>query len=1006
MSQVALIVDITHYQVLPALPIVSGDLSDVKEISKLLSTYGNFQVRYLPRKVQSQGSSLKVVQKELEDLIRALLYPKTAHIPSMALLYFTGHCLQRHQSRSEIFLATSDANPAQGRWGISLSWLQHLLQLSPIQNLIVWLDCCYSEPLNFTFSELTPKLGKSYSLIVTNRCFQMMPQGISLNPSALKVALLQGLNPSSSGMGRVTTLTLTHFMATYLAEYRQPLFYLNLGEPILLTYHAASQHDRESSSPRTRSSCPFPGLRPFQVEESSYFFGRRDLTARLLNKVRLSRFVALVGNSGTGKSSLLKAGLIHSLQTGSSISGSDRWIVRFVQPGEKPLNSLVLALLNPDLSTAERSRQLNQIQPLVHQGANGFRKILEVFFRDRLVLIVDQFEEMFTLCQNALERETFLDCLLGAIAPGTSVSKVSPHHHWQSESQELSRFCCVLSLRADYLGQCLEMQGGCFSNYLQENLIMIPPMDRQTLREVIVEPAQQANFSLNPDLVNTILQDADYGSNTLPLLQYILFQLWRQGKDLQVGAYRELGGIRNSLNQRANLAYEGLTDLEQETAHHIFLALVQMNESGVPLIRGVVNRDLVTPRYTVALINVVVQKLVHEQLLTTEAIPLATGIEQPFLIRLAHEIIAQEWKLLQKWLSNRQDNLRKKQKIEEAAKVWQNVPIKAQKNYLLTGTVLKEARKFQEVQPQLAPSDRVPLSQVAEVFIQASIRTQQREQAKLIALIGIIPLILLVFGGFKLYQQSQFQRYWQIVKDNQGKRESMPRLQALETLNQMGQSLSNQDFNEINLQGINLANANLVKSSFTESFLTGANLSQANLEKADLTQTELTGANLTGANLSQGKLLKSYLTGANFSKVNLGEADLSGANLMRINLTGANLQKAKFAQAELTGANLANADLSNSDLTRANLWGADFSDANLNNTNFSHADLTRVNLAGAKLKGVNLEGANLTNADFSSVNDIPLAQVKSACNWQKATFTEETKRQLAQTKAAKFPACH
>lgn len=87
MSQVALIVDITHYQVLPALPIVSGDLSDVKEISKLLSTYGNFQVRYLPRKVQSQGSSLKVVQKELEDLIRALPYPKTAHIPSMALLY-------------------------------------------------------------------------------------------------------------------------------------------------------------------------------------------------------------------------------------------------------------------------------------------------------------------------------------------------------------------------------------------------------------------------------------------------------------------------------------------------------------------------------------------------------------------------------------------------------------------------------------------------------------------------------------------------------------------------------------------------------------------------------------------------------------------------------------------------------------------------------------------------------------------------------------------------------
>ena len=975
MSQVALVVDISHYQFLPPLhsPFVQG-----KPIPRVLSQYGNFQVKTLPRDHNESGT---VSQRELEEMLLALLLPKGDHIPRVALLYFTGHILCRHQGVTEYFLATSETHPGQGCWGIRWQWLEELLRQSPINHLIVWLDGCYGEAIAWDFQGMIPKAEGSYSLLAACRTFQTQGGRVEIAPSYLATALLQGLEPRSQTTGRVTTLTLTQFVASFLTEYRQSLTYLNLGEPILLTHHPVSNPLWEPPPKVTDIPCPYPGLRPFQVQESDYFLGRSRELAMLLNQVRTSPGVILVGNSGVGKTSLLQAGLMAALAQGDRLSGTSQAEVRYLQPGAQPLNSLALALLDPQLSNAEKHQQLSRLQPLLHQGKEGFRNLLTMAFVQPLYLIVDQFEELFSLCQNPGERETFWECL-GAVIEMTQQER-GPHR-------------VVIALRADYLGHCLEFGPETLREFLQSHLMILSPLTGQVLREVIAEPAQRVKLPLQEDLVNVLYQDVHKLTNPLPLLQYTLLQLWRRGKNqgLLLSTYQELGGLQDCLDRVATEAFDQLSEMEQAAAYHLFLSLLPTPTKGLLVAHRRVNQELVTPRYPLALINLVVQKLAHAQLLATEPVPLATGIDPPSFIHLVHESIPQYWRLLQKWLRDRDRQFNQQQILEEKARDWQNAPLKAQKSYLLTGPALKEAQKLQ-AQGRAAVGESQPLSQVTEVFIQASLRHQQGDRLKLTALIAVIPLVFLIGGAIYLYRQYQFQQYWQIVKDAQDQRESRPRIKALETLNQMGEKLSNQNFNQMNLQGINLSKADLSQSRFTESFLTGANLTKANLRSATFQQTELTGANLTGADLTDANLTQSYLTGANLTGANLQKAALQQANLMRINLSEGNLRQANLSKAELTGAILTQAKLQQTNLQQAKLWGSDLSDSNLSQANLQQADLTRANFSGAKLTNAQLQGANITNADFSTANDLPLSEIKAACGWQNAIFSEEMKQQLA-----------
>jgi uncharacterized protein YjbI with pentapeptide repeats/energy-coupling factor transporter ATP-binding protein EcfA2 len=994
--QIALVVNINAYPVLSSL---QTSAFNRERLGQYLTEYGNFQVRFLPSPKKGEDQTplaqIPVSQKELENAILSLFHPQRERVPQTALLYFTGHGLRKKKGIVEEFLATSDSNPVQGNWGINLQWLQKVFASSPIPQKMIWLDCFYGEELAFDFEECLPPSGGGSSFLATRRGVRLTEEGIDVHNDYFAQALLESLNPFNHLENTITTTALTRFVREYLREHQQKLHYFNLGDAIALTHKPNAAKNAPIRSWSAKNFCPYPGLATFQVEDAPYFYGRTDLIAQLLKEVGQHNFVALVGNSGTGKSSLLRAGLMAHLQSGHSLAGSENWSVRIFHPGDRPLMNLVWTLCDTSLPYAERARQLNQLQSLVQQGANGFQKLVELYFPNRLVLIIDQFEEIFTLCRNSLEQETFLDCLFGFL---DSIEKNIRLDHSKN-----TNFVLVLGLSSDFLEKCLELADNRLAARLQNHLVTITPMAEKALIEVIIEPAKQADLALNSELVAEILKDLDYSSSSLSLLQYTLRKLWRQedNQGLQIPSYRLIGGVQNALDKQATAAYNAFSELEQETVQYIFLALVEQITGRKPIARGVINRELVTPRYSLALIDLVVQKLVHEQLVFTEPVPLSSGeLEQPFFIHLSQVALIQHWKLLQQWLKERQDYLQKKQKIEDTAKEWQNSTLENQKGYLLSGKALTEVKKFQEEQ-----GDRFPLSQVAEVFIQASSKTQRIDRVKMTVLIGIIPLIGLIFLGWQIYRYSQTQGDWKVISDNQGKRESLPRIQALESLNKAGVALNQKQFNGLNLQKINLANANLSNSNFTDSFLTDANLVNANLTEADLSQVELTGADLSGANLSQSKLIGGYLTGANLAKSNLTNADLTDANLIRASLTGATLEGANFLNAELTGAKLLGVDLSNAKLNNANLWGVDLTGANLTSTELNQTNLTRANFSGANLTNINLREANLTTADFSSAKNIPLEQIKSACFWDKAIFTEEIKQKLATTAAAKYPSC-
>ncbi|MFW6296602.1 MAG: caspase family protein, partial [Halothece sp.] len=334
MKRVALVVGINRY---PFLKGTAGKTlhlekaaTDAEAVAQLLQDYGDFEVHRLPT---IEGKSLinpkgNVKTKELGEAILQLFHPTGGLIPETALFFFAGHGLQKQENgTSEGYLATSDTNPRKDKWGISLQWLRKLLSLSPVRQQLVWLDCCHSgELFNFIETDLAEyEKGRDRCFIAASREFESAIGGV------LTPALLQGLNPTQASDGWVTNYTLKDAIEQALKDAPQHPILNNSGGQILLT---GKQGVRGNI-------CPYKGLAYFEQEDADYFYGRTDLTQQLLKSVDGNNFVAVLGASGSGKSSVVRAGLLYQLQRGETISGSERWkIYEPFTPSEHPLQSL------------------------------------------------------------------------------------------------------------------------------------------------------------------------------------------------------------------------------------------------------------------------------------------------------------------------------------------------------------------------------------------------------------------------------------------------------------------------------------------------------------------------------------------------------------------------------------------------------------------------------------------------------------------------------------------
>ncbi|MEK8016240.1 MAG: S16 family serine protease [Candidatus Parabeggiatoa sp.] len=347
------------------------------------------------------------------------------------------------------------------------------------------------------------------------------------------------------------------------------------------------------------NDCPYKGLQffDFNDEDPKYFCGRQRLTMKLLKKLKNSSFLAVLGNSGSGKSSVLRAGLLHQLKLGERLPGSERWkILSPITPAwqnQKPLENLARVFVQPGLSAVDYATEFQKAYQLMAEtGADGLKRLIDAIDTPRVVLVIDQFEEIFTLCDKT-EQQSFFDCLLDALAH--------------------SKLCLVIVIRADFHGKWADYPE--LSRHIDNHSLTVTKMTSYQLEQAIIKPAEKVGLGIEQDLVRRILKDMKNSPGNLPLLQFALEQLCQKKKVnwLTLAEYDKMGGVEGALKNYADDIYRSLSPEEQATAQWIFQGVTQLGEA-VDTRKPIAKQDLITPKYTEELVERTLDKLIKARL--------------------------------------------------------------------------------------------------------------------------------------------------------------------------------------------------------------------------------------------------------------------------------------------------------------------------------------------------------------------------------------------------------
>ena len=730
MSRDALVVGPNTYQHLHSL---KAPAQDAEAIAQQLEQDGDFHVTRLPEVIQQAEVKKTVVaqktavsQIQLKRALKRLFLPDSTQAPETALFYFSGHGIPDREGYDRGYLGTSDINPDNPTTGISLRWLQWLLSESPVKQQIVWLDCCHSGSLIVNVGAANPgnSTSRDRCFIASSRDFESSWEDLNSPYSVLTHALLKGLDPTRLPGRWIDTFALVDFINQALKGELQTPVCTNFGEAINLTRSLQVSERATVASTPDSGICPYKGLEYFDCndEDPKYFFGRERLIGQLLDHVLKHNFMALVGASGNGKSSVLRAGLLHQLKLGRRVAGSDAWRIRITRPDRQPLQNLTLAFVEEGLSDLDRAEALGRAQGLLKEGAAGLQRLVQASTAPRIILVIDQLEEVFTRCQSLEEHEQFFACLMGALAEADD------------------KLCLVIVMRADFVGKCLENQYSGLAQQIQQHLISVLPLEPDELEAAICKPAEQVGLIIEPALVTEILNDIAGAPGSLPLLQYTLKELWqqRQGNQLVLSTYLELGRINGTLDKRATEIYNSFEAAEQQTVQHIFQQLTQLGEGTEDTRRRVFQADLVAePKHSTMRVQQVIERLSapdHRLLVTSEVVTKGDASERLAIVDVAHEALIRHWQLLRQWIEQNRDLLRQQRKIEASAVAWREQ--RRKRGYLIQGRQLGDAQRFRK-----AHGDLFPLSGLAQDFIGRSLQWQRLMQCRWVALL-VIPAIV------------------------------------------------------------------------------------------------------------------------------------------------------------------------------------------------------------------------------------------------------------------------
>lgn len=384
---------------------------------------------------------------------------------------------------------------------------------------------------------------------------------------------------------------------------------------------------------RAREAAPYLGLVPFGPADAPLFFGRERLVRHLQERLAESPLLALFGPSGSGKSSVLRAGLLPALA--EPANGSR---VVFLTPGERPLRELSLHLAQACAVAADSVHGVlldpaSSVHLLWEQSLTGAAG------QARLVIAVDQFEEIFTLCHDEDERRRFVDVLLSAARE--------------------PRVRVVLGVRADFYGHCAHHEELVAA--LQDNQVLIGPMEDDDLRAVIVGPARHAGVKVEPELVDLIVDEARGQVGALSLVSHALLETWRHrtGASLTTAAFRSAGGLKGAVSQTAERVHGELGPVEQEIARNVFLRLTTPGDGTEDTRRRASRAELeASPqgrRTSRVLDTLIAARLV---------------VAEEHTVTIAHEALIRGWPRLRGWLEEDRERLHAHRRLAEAAAEW------------------------------------------------------------------------------------------------------------------------------------------------------------------------------------------------------------------------------------------------------------------------------------------------------------------------------------------------
>jgi WD40 repeat protein/transcriptional regulator with XRE-family HTH domain len=512
-----------------------------------------------------------------------------------------------------------------------------------------------------------------------------------------------------------------------------------------------------TSAPLLDLTNPYKGLRAFAEADAADFFGRDTLIQELLRRMsevgdmtagvgqELARFLAVVGPSGSGKSSVVRAGLIPALRQGG-LPGSDNWFIVEMLPGMHPWEELEAALLR--IAVNPPQSLLTQFHEDERGLMRAVRRVLPADESIELVLIIDQFEELFTLMMDEDSRLHFLNSLVTAV--------LDPR----------SRLRLVVTLRADFTDRPLRYVD--FGELLRQRTEFVLPLTPDELEQAITGPAQRIGLALEPGLAEAISRDVGDEPGALPLLQYALTELFERSREaslLTKQTYQSIGGVLGALARRADELYEGLEAKSQEAARQLFLRLVTLGEGTEDTRRRVLRAEVEalagdsTPSLTLPLrgggesspspseelglsevegasrsgspavggqrsvvvdsiaISQVIETFGRHRLLTFDRDP----ITRSPMVEVAHEALLREWGRLREWLDASRNDIRMQRLLATAAVQWREA--NQDPSFLLRGTRLDQfAGWAEDTTLALTPDERA--------YLKASLADRQARRAE------------------------------------------------------------------------------------------------------------------------------------------------------------------------------------------------------------------------------------------------------------------------------------